>query len=178
VVSQGHHVDLAALMRGHGWDDAVIKPAIGGTARLAVHVDAIGTDAAQRHLDEMLANEDAIVQRFVPSVPAVGETSVIAIGGVVTHAVHKRATAGEWRVHAEFGGCSELIALDDRLTAAARTAIAAIQPTPTYARVDLVEGSTGELQLIELELVEPELFFRLAADAATRLAHHVLTRCG
>jgi hypothetical protein len=94
---------------------------------------------------------------------------------VVTHAVHKRALAGEWRVHAEFGGSSEPIALDDRLAAAARTAIAAVQPTPTYARVDLVEDPTGELQLIELELVEPELFFRHAPNAAPRLAHHLLT---
>ena len=175
VVSHGHRVDVDALMRGYGWDDAVIKPAIGGTARLAVHVDALGTEAAQRHLDELLADEDAVVQRFVPSVPAVGETSVIAIGGVVTHAVQKRATAGEWRVHAEFGGSSEPIPVDDRLAAAARTAIAAVRPAPTYARVDLVDGPTGELQLIELELVEPELFFRLAGHAATRLAHHLLT---
>jgi len=176
VVSQGDDVDVGALMRWNGWEDAVIKPAIGGTARLAVHVDAIGTDAAQHHLDDLLAVEDAIVQRFVPSVPAVGETSVIAIAGVVTHAVHKRATAGDWRVQAEFGGSSEPVAVDGRLAAAACNAIAAVQPTPAYARVDLVEGPTGELQLIELELVEPELFFRLAAHAATRLAHHILPR--
>jgi glutathione synthase/RimK-type ligase-like ATP-grasp enzyme len=176
VVSRGHHVELGELMRRHGFEDAVIKPAIGGTARLAVHVDAVGSDSAQRHLDELLADEDAIVQRFVPSVPAVGETSVIAIGGVVTHAVHKRATAGDWRVHAEFGGSSEPIKVNDRLAAAARIAIAAVKPTPTYARVDLVQGPTGELHLIELELVEPELFFRFGAHAATRLAHHLLAR--
>jgi glutathione synthase/RimK-type ligase-like ATP-grasp enzyme len=178
VLSQGDHVELGALLRGRSWNDAVIKPAIGGTARLAVHVEAVGIAVAQGHLDELLAAEDAIVQQFVPSVPLVGETSVIAIGGVVTHAVRKRVTAGEWRVHAEFGGRSEAILVDDRLASAAHTAIAAVQPIPTYARVDLVENPTGELQLIELELVEPELFFRLAAHAATRLAHDVLTHGG
>ncbi len=174
VVPQGHRVELAALLRDHGWSDAVIKPAIGGTARLAVHLDAVGPAAAQRHLDELLANEDAVVQEFVPSVPVAGEISVIVIGGEVTHAVTKRATPGEWRVQAEFGGSSELIEVDDRLAAAATTAIAAVQPTPTYARVDLVEDPTGELRIIELELVEPELFFRLAPHAATRLADAVL----
>jgi glutathione synthase/RimK-type ligase-like ATP-grasp enzyme len=117
-----------------------------------------------------LANEDALVQQFVASVPAAGETSVIMIGGVVTHAVHKRAAGGEWRVQAEYGGTSELIPVDGRLAAAARVAIEAIEPTPTYARVDLVESTNGELQVIELELVEPELFFRFSAPAATLMA--------
>jgi glutathione synthase/RimK-type ligase-like ATP-grasp enzyme len=173
VVPRGHRVDVGELLRGRGWEDAVIKPAIGGTARLAVHVSAIGTGAAQRHVDDLLAHEDALVQQFVASVPSAGETSVIAIGGVVTHAVHKRPADGDWRVHAEYGGSSDPIAVDDRLVAATRIAIAATQPTPTYVRVDLVVGPSGQLQLIELELVEPELFFRFSAHAATRMAQLV-----
>ena len=170
VVPKQHGADLGELMRFHGWDDAVIKPAIGGTARLALHVGDCEPDVAQRHLDEMLAHEDALVQRFVPSILSSGETSVIAIGGVVTHAVHKRAAEGDWRVQAEFGGSVELVDVGDRLDAAARRTIEAVQPTPLYARIDLVEATSGELHVIELELVEPELFFRLAPHAATRLA--------
>ena len=176
VVPKQHVADLGELMRLHGWDDAVIKPAIGGTARLALHVGDCEPDAAQRHLDEILAHEDALVQRFVPSILSTGETSVIAIGGVITHAVHKGAAKGDWRVQAEFGGSVELVDVGDRLAAAARRAIEAVQPTPLYARIDLVEATSGELNVIELELVEPELFFRLAPHAATRMAqllrHH------
>ena len=170
VLPKRHGVDLGDLMRCRGWDDAVIKPAIGGTARLAFHVGEGGPGVAQRHLDEMLAHEDALVQQFVPSVPSIGETSVIAIGAVVTHAVHKRAAAGEWRVQAEFGGSTSLATVGAQLAAAARRAIVAVQPTPLYARIDLVEATNGELQVIELELVEPELFLRFAPHAATRMA--------
>ena len=79
VVPKQHVADLRELMRLHGWDDAVVKPAIGGTARLVLHVGDCEPDAAQRHLDEILTHEDALVQRFVPSILSTGETSVIAI---------------------------------------------------------------------------------------------------
>ena len=175
VVPKQHDVDLVDLMRVHGWGDAVIKPAIGGTARLALHVADCPADAAQRHLDEMVVDEDALVQQFVPSVPTSGEWSVIAIGGVITHAVNKKAAQGDWRVHAEFGGSTEPVDPGDDLAAAAKRAIEAIEPTPLYARIDLVEAATGELQVIELELIEPELFFRFAPHAATLMAH-LITR--
>ena len=42
-----------------------------------------------------------------------------------------------------------------------------------YARVDVVLAERGPL-LMELELVEPELFFHLAPERADRLAHHLL----
>ena len=38
-----------------------------------------------------------------------------------------------------------------------------------YARVDVVESSRGPL-LMELELIEPELYFLYVPEAATRLA--------
>ena len=44
-----------------------------------------------------------------------------------------------------------------------------IDPIPLYARIDVVAGSDGEPLPRKLQLVEPELFFRLAPDAASRL---------
>ena len=163
-------------MRLHGWHDAVIKPAIGGTARLALHVGDCDPDAAQRHLDGMLAHEDALVQRFIPSILSTGETSVIAIGGVITHAVQKRApgTTGEFKPSS--GGASSWSTSAGPSRRPPDAALEPVRPTPLYARIDLVEATRGELHVIELELVEPELFFRLAPRAATRmaqlLAHH------
>ena len=64
------------------------------------------------------------------------------------------------------------------LGAAAAATITALDPTPTYARVDLVRAGDGQLLLIEVELIEPELWFDLAPDAATRLAAAVSCRGG
>ena len=47
--------------------------------------------------------------------------------------------------------------------------LAAVPGDPVYARVDGVERD-GHLVLMELELIEPHLFLRWHAGAATRLA--------
>ena len=44
---------------------------------------------------------------------------------------------------------------------------------PAYARVDLVPTQAGPL-LMELELIEPSLFFRMYPESAQRLADTVL----
>ena len=56
---------------------------------------------------------------------------------------------------------------------AAEAAVTACSPAPLYARVDLVRLTTGQPAIMELELVEPELFFRFGPGAADRLAEAV-----
>jgi glutathione synthase/RimK-type ligase-like ATP-grasp enzyme len=170
--------DLAAIMRAEGWDDAVVKPAVGATARATVHVGRIGAAAAREHLRALAAVEDALVQPFLASVVERGETSIVAIAGEVTHVVHKRAADGDWRVQAEFGGRSERVPVATSHREVAARVLAVVDPVPLYARVDVVTGTAGELLLLELELVEPELFFRLAPDAASRLADALGGRTG
>lgn len=50
-----------------------------------------------------------------------------------------------------------------------------VPPTCLYARVDIVEARRGPL-LMELELIEPELYFLIAPEAANRLADLVVAR--
>jgi len=109
------------------------------------------------------------VQPFVPSVLDRGETSIVVVAGDLTHVVRKLPAEGEWRVQSEFGGSCERIAVEPCHRAIAAAVLGAIDPIPLYARIDVVAGSDGALLLMELELVEPELFFRLAPDAASRL---------
>ena len=161
--------DLPAIMSVAGWTDAVVKPAIGGTARATMHVASSGMVAAAAHLRTLAAVEDALVQPFVSSVLDRGETSIVAVAGELTHVVRKIPADGDWRVQSEFGGTSERIAVDPSHRSVAAAVLAAIDPVPLYARIDVVAGSDGGLLLMELELVEPELFFRLAPDAASRL---------
>ena len=48
----------------------------------------------------------------------------------------------------------------------------AVEGSLAYARVDLV-AVDGGLLLMELELIEPDLFFPLAPESAERLALHL-----
>ena len=48
----------------------------------------------------------------------------------------------------------------------AQAALAAAPAPATYARVDMVAQATGDLLIMELELIEPALFLDHAPDAA------------
>ena len=51
----------------------------------------------------------------------------------------------------------------------------AIAPTPAaYARIDLIRGAEGALQVMELELIEPALFLDCSPGAAERFAKTML----
>ena len=55
-------------------------------------------------------------------------------------------------------------------------AMAAQAPAATtYARIDIVIGNDRELQVIELELIEPALFLGDAPEAAPHFARAVLS---
>jgi hypothetical protein len=52
----------------------------------------------------------------------------------------------------------------------AERALAACGTVPAYGRVDLVRLDDGSLAVMELELVEPELWLRLHPPAAAAMA--------
>lgn len=169
LVERGAAVALGDVAAEAGWDDVVVKPAVAATARLTVHEAREGAGATARHFADLVAAEDVLVQPFLPAVVDEGEVSVVAIGGEPTHAVRKRAKPGDWRVQINFGGTDERIVLDDELLAVAARALGALDAPPAYARVDVARHE-GRYHLMELELIEPELFFDHAPEAADRLA--------
>src|SRR5690606_24435255 len=70
-------------------------------------------------------------------------------------------------------GTARTTALTDELVSIARRCITAVDSLPVYARVD-VARLDGEWVLMERELVEPELFFRLDPRLADGLAELLL----
>ena len=48
--------------------------------------------------------------------------------------------------------------------------------TPLYARVDLIRDQQGEPVVLELELIEPSLFFPYSAGSAEKFAAAVVRR--
>ena len=83
--------------------------------------------------------------------------------------------SGEFRVQPEYGGIIGPCAPPDGSVELALAALAAAPAPTTYARVDIVVGNDGELQIIELELIEPALFLDHAPEAARRYARAVLS---
>ena len=173
LLESGTAADLSEIMASRGWADVVVKPAVGGTARHAIHLGRTGEAECRRQMAELLRREDVVIQPFIPTVTAHGELSVVAIAGVPLLAVKKSAAPGDWRVQTDFGGSAERTELTEELTTLARAALHGVTAPTAYARIDVLRSEGGELQIIELELVEPELFFRLDPAVAHSLARHL-----
>ncbi|MFT5684769.1 MAG: glutathione synthase/RimK-type ligase-like ATP-grasp enzyme [Myxococcota bacterium] len=177
-IHRGDDATLSARMTAEGWSEVVVKPAISGGGRDTFRVPVPVSGADEARYRALLSAEDMLLQPFLPSILTAGEVSLIVIDGEVTHAVRKVAAEGEFRVQDDHGGrVLPHDPLPDEI-AVAEAAIAACSPSPVYARVDLVRLADGTPAIMELELVEPELFFRFAPHAATRLAEAVARLLG
>lgn len=177
-VEPGSVTPLATVLRKQGWTEAVFKPAISGSARLTYRVGQATVPSMQGVFADCVAKECMMVQPFMPSVLSQGEFSFIVIDGMCTHAVRKVPKAGDFRVQDDHGGSVLAhVALAEEV-AFAEQAVAACPDKPLYARVDAVRDGQGGLRLMELELIEPELFLRFHAPAANRLAAAIARELG
>jgi glutathione synthase/RimK-type ligase-like ATP-grasp enzyme len=169
VVPAGMTLDLERLH----WKTSVVKPAVG--------VGGIGAvrEATQADLDALTLSEsgavDAVVQPYLHDIEQRGEISVICIGGEATHTVHQLPAPGEFRIHDHWGGTAELVEPDPADVAVALAALGTLRSTPVYARVDLLHDG-GRPRVVELELVEPYLWFEMAPHAADLLADELVRR--
>ncbi len=132
----------------------VIKPQIGGGAWRQV----LYTQGDPFPDKEALPPQGALVQAFLPNVETEGEYSFLFFGGKFSHALVKRPKKGDYRVQSLYGGREETYIPSSRERATARAVMEALTFTPLYARVDLIRGLSGSLQLIELEMLEPYLY--------------------
>jgi hypothetical protein len=114
-----------------------------------------------------------MVQPFIPSLVEEGEWSFVFLGGEFSHAVLKRAAAGDFRVQSNFGGTVARRNPPNEWVQQARAALAPVPSPWLYARVDgcIVEG---RFLLVELEMLEPDLFLHLEPQAPARFADSLL----
>jgi glutathione synthase/RimK-type ligase-like ATP-grasp enzyme len=172
VVERGATAGLAALLEARGWAEAVVKPAVSGGGFETARVSRESPAAAEEALGRVLAHSEALVQPFLAEIASEGEWSLIFFGGEYSHAVRKVPAAGDFRVHQEFGGQVLPEAAPAALISAAAEAARAAGPL-LYARVDGIYAG-GRFLLMELELIEPELFFGADPDAPERFADALL----
>ncbi|MCE9612343.1 MAG: hypothetical protein K8R23_19260 [Chthoniobacter sp.] len=175
-IERGETTTLREAFADCGWREAILKPAVSGAARHTYRLTAANLATHEAVLRELLREEAMMLQPFLGSVLAQGELSLIVIGGRCTHAVRKIAKPGDFRVQDDHGGTVHPhTPAADEITFA-ESAVAACAQVPLYARVDAVRDDSGALSLMELELVEPELFFRFSPPAADALAAAIAER--
>jgi len=140
----------------------VVKPAI-GAGSLDTRVFEPGDAGIAAHVAHVTRRCAALVQPYVASVDHYGERSLIWIDGEFTHAIRKtpRFSGDVERITGPFP-----IADDER--AIAEAALAPHATRILYGRVDLARDAADRPMVMELELVEPSLFFAKHPPALAR----------
>jgi glutathione synthase/RimK-type ligase-like ATP-grasp enzyme len=155
--------DLRRARRKFESAELVIKPLVSASATGTFRI------AADEGVPSAAAGRPMIVQPMLPSIRTEGEYSLLLFDGAFSHAIVKRPAAGDFRVQPHLGGTAEPCDAPAGAVDVALAALAAAPQATSYARVDLVRGLEGDLQIMELELVEPALFLDSAPAAGKRM---------
>ncbi len=135
-------------------DELVVKPIVGGGAWRQARV--------KRHEPlppaEELPPGQTMIQPFLPAAASEGEYSFLYFDRAFSHALVKVAKAGDYRIQSAFGGREHVHNPTPEELALAGRVLAAVEGGLLYARVDMMRLPSGELALMELELIEPYLY--------------------
>lgn len=167
IIEDDPSATLADAMTSLGVGDVVVKPMIGAGG---------GSTWRTRDPEDerwSLRGAAVVVQPFVPAILDAGEISLIWFGDGFSHAVLKRPTAGEFRIQTAYGGRVEAYLPPREVLDQAEMVLEVLPHRWAYARVDGIV-TEGRFILMEVELVEPELFFRFAPNAAERFVATLL----
>ncbi len=146
-------------------DEIIIKPIISATATHTYRLREFFPE-----LTEIFRMREYMVQPFMRNIVNEGEFSLFYFDGEFSHAILKTPKAKDFRVQEEWGGIITAIKPTEKLLTAGKNALDQIDQNLLYARVDFVRDEANEFALMELELIEPALYFRMNKDSPKRFA--------
>lgn len=172
-IEQGTSKSLQLLHDELGWTETVLKPCVSGAGRHTYRLNPENLEQHEALFSDLIAKEAMMLQTFQHNIVSQGEASLMLFNGKFTHAVLKKAKPGDFRVQDDFGGTVHHYTPTKEAIAFAEQAVQACPELPIYARVDIFLDNSHRLALSELELIEPELWFRRHPEAAEVLAKAV-----
>jgi hypothetical protein len=159
-----------------GTDEIIIKPIIGASAGHAFRLSRSQSNAKIAVLEKIFGGRAYMVQPFMPKIVEEGEFSLIYFEGTHSHTILKTPKTNDFRVQEEHGGNIRLVIAEPELLHSSQHVIDSLPQRPLYARADFVRTEQSTFALMELELIEPALYFRMDADSPMRFAHALATR--
>ncbi len=170
LVETGATETLDSILARREWSVAVVKPAVSAGSYRTLKTQ-VGDPEGEAHLRSLAAERDVLVQEYLPSVEGYGERALVWIDGEVTHSVRKSP-----RFQGDDESVSEAMPITEAERVLATRAIAAVPGELLYARIDVAPGPQGAPVIMELELIEPSLFFPQCPAALTRFVAGIQRR--
>ena len=163
-LDRGAPADLSAVMRGEGWSDVVVTPAISAGSANTRRFTEDQLDEGSCFLNALVTQRDMMVQPYLKTIEEGGERALVWIDGEATHCVEKSPRFAD-----DDESVSGALAIADDEHAMLRRALGIIDNDPLYARLDVIRDDDNALRISEFELLEPSLFLVQHPPAMDRL---------
>jgi glutathione synthase/RimK-type ligase-like ATP-grasp enzyme len=165
-------LDLKSTVPNH-WKKAVIKPAFSAGSYLTNAFDISKIDAINQEYKSIATEKELLIQEFIPEISTEGETSFIFFNKQFSHCVNKKPAQNDFRIQVQFGGKYTLIQPSKETIQQAQEIVNCYPENLLYARVDgIIIKNT--IHLMEVECIEPDLYFSLSPESLQRFTTSLL----
>lgn len=157
-------------------DEVIIKPTVSANAD---HTYWLKREAIDEHIDllkKTFKNRTFIVQPFIKNIITEGEYSLFFFDGQYSHCILKTPKQNDFRVQEEHGGIIKAVKPDEKLLREGKEAMRSLPDLPLYARVDFVRDEKDNFLIMEIELIEPSLYFSFDSKSPKKFAQAVDNR--
>jgi len=149
-------------------EEIIIKPVISAGADCTFRLQKYPPKATLKEIRSIFAEQPFMVQPMMQNIIEEGEFSLFYFSGTYSHTVLKTPKQGDFRVQEEHGGQLRLIKPEKKLKNLGKQTMQMLHETPLYARIDFVRTSDNHFALMELELIEPSLYFNMDPESPER----------
>ena len=175
-IDRTDRLDLSVI-NALNWQQAVIKPAVSASSYLTTLFAGKDWQKLQTEYSPVAKQRDLLLQPYMPEIIETGELSLVFFNRTYSHAVIKRAPQGDFRVQAELGGRHEVYKPQASVIETAENILSLIEGPMLYARVDGLLKH-GRFLLMELEMLEPDLYFDAHSEASARYIDAAIAMLG
>jgi hypothetical protein len=176
IVPSHWHTKFGMQKLASSFDDLdtseiIIKPTVSANADDTFRITRKEYESYHQKLTEIFDHRPFLIQPFMDNITEEGEFSVFFFDNTYSHTILKTPAAEDFRVQEEHGGTLRLINKPEKnLLQSARNLLDALAEPPLYSRMDYVRTSQNTFALMELELIEPSLYFNMDQESPERFA--------
>ena len=136
----------------------VVKPVISASGRNTYRFYRAERGLITEKVEELLKFKDVMIQPYLNTIESKGEKSTVVIDGQIVYTMLKKPATGNFLVHIHHGGKYVKDQADIKDQSFIRQVLNALPELPLYLRIDYLFDSAGNPLLLELELIEPNLY--------------------
>ena len=148
----------------------IVKPVVSTNAHNTFLLERPVPASVVKKIEEVFARRPFVVQPFIENVQSEGEYSLFFFSREFSHAILKTPKDEDFRVQEEHGARINAWEPESALLETAAEVLELVEPVPVYARCDFIRGPDGRFLLMELEVIEPSLYLRMASAAPMRFS--------